>query len=313
VNRLSRLSILCAVLGSAGCFWPWSDRAVVDAYMPAAEARQTLVHAQQSLYGQSRPDTRKAELLADSVIRMSQHPSLVLEAYDVKAQALQLAGSPGRASSTARNGVQQLLTLQQGPLSRSLMTALRRLLVTYVDCASAAQRTRQLADDLDTWHSELWRRFSKNAPIGPPVPGEGPAVVNELFVPLEAMAQQAASSRELETKVQEVLVAYVRAFNRKSRSALLRVLEPDSAPAKQVRKDGPPALTSKPVESIDLSSSVRIETAEKSESSVEAATATCNLLAVSPQGWAREVKNVTFSLAQQPDGSWRIRDIRNHP
>jgi hypothetical protein len=312
MNRTFLLPVAVCLATVSGCAWLLDEPSIVEPIMSSIEARRALVLAEENLYSRSQADTGQAELLADSVIRMSRDERNILDAYNVKASAQQLSGNPGRACKTARTGIRRLLTVEQDRPSSQMMTTLRMLLITYVECSVAAQRSVPLERDLTTWHTELWLRFSRDLPEGPPAPGEGPAVVDDLFEPLKEMGRQLASSRDAASQAQEVMTEYVRAFNRKSRAGVLAVLDSESSVRKIVQARGATALASPSSDSIEFSSAIRLKITQ-TEQDLDRASARCSMIAISKLGWAREVHDVVFELRQHRKGGWRIHSILNHP
>lgn len=278
----------------------------MDRTMPRAEARRALTRARRHLYEKATPDPDLAVRLAGSVIANCPSRRYVWDAFLVQATAYQVAGRPKDAAAAARKGIENLLASHKAAPGDAAMTALRRLLPVYVENVVAEKGRREPLGRLRTWKQALLDLHANSKTRDP----EAIASIHEHFTLLEQMAEQYISAREPESEVQKVIHRYIYFFNARDKNGLLGLLEKGSAATKRVTEKGVRALASENVDKMYFASAVTVTVPGKSAG---AATATCQILVLSPGGWARVIRGVRFAMTRDPGGRWRIQSMDGHP
>ena len=277
-----------------------------DGTMPRAEARRALTRARRHLYEKATPDPDLAVRLADSVITNCSSRRYVWDAFLVQATAYQVAGRPKDAAAAARKGIENLLAGHKAAPGDAAMTALRRLLPVYVENVVAEKGRSEPLGRLRAWKQAL---LDLHASSKTPEP-EAIASINEHFTLLEQMAEQYISARQPESEVRRIVHRYIYFFNARDKNGLLGLLAKGSAAAKRVAEKGVRALASETVDKMYFASAVTVTVPGKS---ANAATASCEILVLSPGGWARVISGVRFAVTQGPGERWRIQNVDGHP
>jgi hypothetical protein len=270
--------------------------------LSAPEAQRALANARKLLYARQPPDADKAVELAAGVIENCDDPWSVWDAHQVKAEALQAQGKREDASRVAEAGMQALLAGTGRPTARAL-GLVRTLMVAYLENAVTTLGPEPALKQLKTWSADLEQRLGS----GPAANRDEAEQMAAFCSRLNAMVEEFAGTQKPETHVQEVVKAYVRLFDLGDASGLAELLADGTALRRAVMKDGMAALGAKAVSELRIISAVRVAISEAK------AVAHCDMLVISPDGWASEVKGAAFTLARQSDGKWRIRDINGLP
>jgi hypothetical protein len=309
MTRTLRHSIvlLCLVaLAAPGCSGWWGgdtdngEGKSKTGAISELEAHRLLARARQQLYGRGTIDHEAAIRLADTVIRGSDSKAYVWRAYHVKATAYHMSNAITAARKAAHEGVQHVLTTEQERPSTEALSALKMLLVAYLETAVPTSGGGKSLEELRGWKTELRHRYEGGEDPDP----EGAKAIDSLFEPLEAMARQYTASQERELKVQRMIRRFILAFNREDTKTILTMIRPKSALAKSVRASGMAALTSKP-RTLDLITAISVRIDDKDKNSITA-TATCDLLSTSPTGWITEINKLGFRLVQAAKDNWLI-------
>ncbi len=297
-------ALVAALIAGTGCraLWPFGRRPVFDE-MSSLEAKQMLNAARDLLYTNRPEDRDEAIRLADSVVRDCSDAQMKWSGLLVKAAAHQRAGNHKEAAEAAEAGVTMILA-KPGPIGDSSLRAVKLFLRRYVESAVSVEPQETVLDQLSAWRGELGARLSSSS-------GGADSVrsVDKELAMLREMAAAYYSAGKPEVAVRQLLQQFVVLFNTRNKGDIEKLLVPGSRPAMAVAEKGVTALVSRPAESLRLASGVRLDA--QPAASGGAVTATCEMVTVSPAGWAELIPMVRFDLVPGPSGTWLIKDISN--
>ena len=301
---------LCvAALGAPGCAWWWggkTDGKTEDNSISDLEAHRLLARARQRMYSKGAADSEAAVRLADTVIQGSDSKGYIWRAYYVKATAYHMSTGLAAARKAAGEGVRHVLTTEQERPSAEALSALKMLLVAYLEAAVPTLGGGEPLKELGRWKTELRHRYEGGE--GPDM--EGAKAIDDLFEPLEAMARQYTASQARELTIQRTIRRFILAFNREDTKAIITMVQPKSKLAGDIRGRGMAALRKKPC-TLDLTTAVKVSIDDRDKNNVTA-TATCDLLSTSPTGWTAEIHDLAFKLVGGAEGVWQIEAWSNN-
>lgn len=315
-RRLLSLALLSALyMGLSGCI-PWwsrggSPRSSMTGTISGPEARRILARAHKRLYADPERGKEVAIRLADSVIRNCSAQRYVWHGFVLKATAYAATGDHAGARRTAREGIQAILTIDQGELDSGAWTAVMMMMPMYVESAAGAEDRQAAMTTLRAWKTELLARYSG----GEKADREKTESIKVGFKLLEEMAEQGVASREPESRLKLLVLKYIQLYNNKNLddASKLFVAEADR-PEHIGRLLARARASAAGAGRLYIVSAVKVSvSAQTAQSSPLSAEAACDLMAASPAGWARVIKGVRFTFTRDPAGNWLIQDIIGHP
>jgi len=303
-----------ALAGSPGCVLGWwqggTTKQPASTAMSGPEAQLVLSRARKHLYADTKKGKKTAVRLADSVIRECAAPRYVWDAFLVKATAFSEAGEHAEAQQAAHEGVQAILAADPAPLDGDSLTAMKTLLPVYVECCAGTGAHKEAAAALDGWKKEILARYANAAEHR-----DHREAINLEFKLLQEMIEQSVASRQPESQVKSLVLAYVRLYNTDNLTTLAGLFGPENGrPPVVARVVASKKRPGSGTKRLYFASAVRVEVPTTSqEVSFLSAEAVCDMLAASSSGWARVVTGVRFSFVRDDDGRWLIKDVSGHP
>lgn len=315
-RRLLSLVVLSALcMNASGCIFGRSrggDRkSSMAGTMSGPEARRILARAHKHLYTGREHGTELAIRLADSVIHDCSVRRYVWAGFVLKATAYAAAEDHMGAERTAREGIQTIMAIHQGPLHGDAWTAVRMLLPMYVESSVATENHRSAVKTLQAWKTELLARYRG----GEKASREKKESIEAGFELLEEMVEQGVASRQPESRLKLLVLKYIQLYNNRNLAGASKLFvtkagRPEHITRLLVRRNTSAAGAGR----LYIVSAVKVRVLVPTpECSALSAEAVCDLMAASPAGWARVIKGVRFTFTRSPSGSWLIKDIIGHP
>lgn len=303
-----------ALAGSPGCVLGWwqngKAKQPASTAMSGPEAQLALSRARKHIYTDTKKGKKTAVRLADSVIRECAAPRYVWDAFLVKATAFLEAGERAEAQRAAHEGVQAILAADRAPLDGDSLTAIKMLLPVYVACCARRGAHKEAAAALEGWKKEVLARYGDAAEHR-----DRREAINLEFKLLQEMIEQSVASRQPESQVKSLVLAYVHLYNTDNLTTLAELFGPESGrPPVVARVVASKKRSGSGTKRLYFASAIRVEVPTTSqEVSFLSAEAVCDVLAASSSGWARVVTGVRFSFVRDDDGRWLIKDVSGHP
>jgi len=315
-RRLLSLVLLSALCMSAsGCIFArprnGEPKSSMAGTMSGPEARRALARAHKYLYTDREHGAKRAIRLTDSVIHDCSVRRYVWRGFVLKATACAAAGNHTGAERTAREGIETIMAIHQGPLHGDAWTAVRMLLPMYVESSIGAEDHQSAVKTLQAWKTKLLARCSG----GEKASREKQESIEAAFELLEEMVEQGVASRQPESRLKSLVLKYIQLYNSRDLAGASKLF---------VAKAGRPEHITRLLARVNASaagagrlyvvSAVTVDVAvPAAERSTLPAEAMCDLMATSPAGWARVIKGVRFTFTRDPAGTWLIKDIIGHP
>ena len=193
-----------------------------------------------------------------------------------------------------------------GPLLGFELTALKRLLVIYVEGAAATGQSPQARAYLAELQARILSRYAASPEHAKPI--------HSVFATLAQMLDENADDTEAFAAVRRLVHQYVARFNSRDPKGLRALLLAGSPLAKRIGERGLLAVSGRQVNALYLAGAltVQLQDSRRAGEPPLTASATCDLLATSPAGWSTLNKGAQFLLIHSR-GRWYIQDIKGHP